>query len=196
MESKNAPLFLVSKAVCHSSGAGCGCDPCLRLAIGERACLCVGSGDDCCCRRHNHAGAFSFSRYGLIARREKPLPTRAPSGVRLLVAVPHPNILCAHPQHPRQSHPRPHAAPAPWTSSSGPIGVSVRPTTISYRGGKLPRVSAAPERFEMRRGADLPQVRKSRSKRATNKRTWLRDHCRQIYPETQATREIAGFWGG
>ena len=111
MESKNAPLFLVSKAVCHSSGAGCGCDPCLRLAIGERACLCVGSGDDCCCRRHNHAGAFSFSRYGLIARREKPLPTRAPSGVRLLVAVPHANILSRDPQHPRRGHPRIGAVP-------------------------------------------------------------------------------------
>jgi hypothetical protein len=113
MESKNAPLFLVSKALCRSSGAGRGCDPCLRLAIGERACLCVGSGDDCCCRRDNHAGAFSFSRYGLIARREKPLPTRAPSGVRLLVAISHANILSSAPP-PAPPLDRPQAEPVAW----------------------------------------------------------------------------------
>ena len=67
---------------------------------------------------------------------------------------------------------------------------------IPYRGVKPPRVSAALGRFYLRRGADLPQVRNHDQKRATNKRTWLQDHRRQIYPETQATREIAGFWGG
>ena len=73
---KNGPLFLASTPPCRSAGAGCDCDPCLRLAIAEPACLCVGGCDDSCCRRHSHTGAFSFSPNGLISRRQKPSPTR------------------------------------------------------------------------------------------------------------------------
>jgi len=55
-------------------------------------------------------------------------------------------------------------APAPWPRLSFPPAVA-RPNQgfipschISYRGLKLPRVSAALGRSERRRGTDLPQV--------------------------------------
>jgi hypothetical protein len=76
MGGQNEPLFLASRAPCRSPDAGCGCDPCLRLATGERTCLRVGGCDDGGCRRHSYTGAFSFSRHGLIARREKPSSKR------------------------------------------------------------------------------------------------------------------------
>ena len=75
---QDEPLFLASRPPCRSLGAGCNCDPCLRLATGERACLCVGGCDDGCCCGHSHTGAFSFSRHGLIACRAKPSPTQPP----------------------------------------------------------------------------------------------------------------------
>jgi hypothetical protein len=70
MESKNAPLFLASRSPRRSVGAGCDRAPCLRLAIRERACLCVGGCDDGCCRRHSHMGAFSSSPHELMPGRD------------------------------------------------------------------------------------------------------------------------------
>jgi len=69
-------LFLASRLPCPFVGPSCYCDPCLCLAIGERACPCVGGCDVGCCRRHNHTGAFSFGQNRLIARRKKQSPTR------------------------------------------------------------------------------------------------------------------------
>src|ERR1700730_7962456 len=70
MESKNALLFLASRPPCRSVGAGCDRAPCLRLAIRERACLCVGGCDDGCRRRHSHMGAFSSSPHELMLGRD------------------------------------------------------------------------------------------------------------------------------
>ena len=79
--------------------------------------------------------------------------------MRLLGAVPDPNVPSAHPQHPRERHPRispvPHQRPGPARLADRGFSQSYN---ISYRGLKLPRVSAALGRSELRHGADLPQV--------------------------------------
>jgi hypothetical protein len=107
---------------------------------------------------------------------------------------PSPKYSQRTPPAPRQRQPRvgptPHQRAGPALPADRDFG---SPYEISYRGVKLSRVSAGVGRFCLRRGADLPQVRNLDQKRATNKRTWLQDHCRQIYPERRRPERSPAF---
>ena len=82
-----------------------------------------------------------------------------PSGKPALVGFLTSNTLGAHPQHPRQRHLR--IRPLP-DQRLGPARLALRgfspPYETSHRGVKLPRVCSGLGRFDLRRGADLPQV--------------------------------------
>jgi hypothetical protein len=84
-------------------------------------------------------------------------------------ALPHPNVLGGHPEHPREREagisPVPHQCPWRLCRSCGrrwscPLADRsfTRPYKISYRSVKLPRVSATFGPCYLRCGADLPQV--------------------------------------
>src|SRR5215831_18007928 len=74
--------------------------------------------------------------------------TRSRPGVALISAVHHQNFPAATPRTPANAFDRP-----VWLDPGFPP-----PYGISYRGVKLPRVSAGFGRLGLRRGADLPQV--------------------------------------
>jgi hypothetical protein len=125
---QNEPIFLASRPPCRSVGAGCNCDPCLRLATGERACLCVGGCDDGCCCGHSHTGAFSFSRHGLIACRAKPSPTQPPE-----------QPACARMVRSCRRHARLDASPErPCVLSQGTASVAALPITTEVMVAKKP----------------------------------------------------------
>jgi hypothetical protein len=87
--------------------------------------------------------------------------------LRLLRAVPHPNILGRYSQHPSKRRPRVGPVPHQRLAQPPPNRGFTPPYGISYRGVKLLRLSAALGRSDLRRGADLPQVPTNRSPRLT-----------------------------
>jgi hypothetical protein len=78
----------------------------------------------------------------------------------LLGAVPHPDVIRGHPQHPRERHPRIGPVPHQRLGPALPVDRGFSPPyEISYRGVKPASASAASRRIYLRCGAGLPQLR-------------------------------------